>query len=767
MKLAPSICLGALSLALAAASSTLRAGLVSPDGKLVAYTVPSYDADASLYNEVFVRASDGSSTKSLGKAPGQRDQISWIGNDCIVVNEAQGTGSFAVFDITGKRLADIVLPSECDVLYMGLSPDARKVAFTGSRKTGDRKQYGLFLYDVKTGTAKLLIEQYIKTLAAWSPDSRKLAIGTGAGYTNAHPLQIADIATGRVEDTGALGVGARWSPNGKLLACTTEVQRHQRDRWFFSGVPTGGKLGIYNVEQRQMRVVEGTDDALQPAWSKSGKLISYLGGGKIGIVGSDGSSKTLVQPPNGHLFQPGFLQMGWVGDEVLYIRAANYLARFDISQVKLVTVAKWDEPKPPELKPKDFKVVELPRVTVRYARIDEKYAEALGRILEEALKVYESHGFKMPQKATLEAQIDPSGTQLWTDGESHMFLHLKSKELLAPASRTGVFNIYGMCHELGHIAMYRNLESLMGLPQGVGEGWADYAGKVVVTEVAARLGKAIWPEYYDIAEVEGIGRLKRASAQAKPWDKMDPTSRASLVCYRIETEYGRDKLAAAMTAALAERPTGKALMPLMLAKLRVATSNSTAGDWVPQSVLVPQIEWQTKERHPGDDFFADQKVEKDGEGLWLFYDGGTMADKLSISGSAQTVLFRLPEGAWQLNGMKLFGARYGTDEPPKEDISLYICDEGFNFLRDVKVPYSSFEMGDEKWQSVSFLPVEVPGTFYLAVDFHATAQKGVYVGMDNSVKRSHSRLAMPYDEVSDMKKTADWMIRAHVRPSIR
>ncbi len=68
-------------------------------------------------------------------------------------------------------------------------------------------------------------------------------------------------------------------------------------------------------------------------------------------------------------------------------------------------------------------------------------------------------------------------------------------------------------HELGHIAMYRGLTSLMGLPQGMDEGWADYAGKVVVTEVAPRLDKSIWPEYYDIAEVEGIGRLKRDAAQ--------------------------------------------------------------------------------------------------------------------------------------------------------------------------------------------------------------------------------------------------------------
>jgi len=759
MKPACSICLGIVSLALALASPTLRAGIVSPDGKLVAYTIPAYDEDGSPCNDVFVQATDGSSTKTLGRAAGQRDQVGWLGNDRIAVSQFASGGSFVVFDSNGKRLADIVLPSECDVLYMAVSPDAQKITFTGSRKADDKKQYGLFVYDVESGATKLLVEKNIKTLAAWSPDSRKLAIGIG-GYGREYPLQVVDVTTSKVDDTGVLGVGASWSPDGKFIACTTEVQRG--GSWF-AGVPTDGKLGIYNVEQRKMSAIEGTDGALQPVWSKSGKLVAYLAGGKIGITSPDGVSKAMVQQTNGGPIQPP-IQMGWVGDEALYIRAKHSLARFDVSQAKFTTVTQWEEPKVPELKPQDLKVIELPRVTVKYARFEKQYAEAFGNILAEALKVYESYGFKMPEKVSLEAEIDPASTALWTDGESQMFLHLKSKQLLAPATRTGVFNIYGMCHELGHIVMYRSMENLMGLPQGVPEGWAHYAGSVVVTEVAARLGKSIWPESYDVADVEGIGRLKRVSAQVKPWDKLDPTSRAALVFYRIETEYGRDKLAAAMTAALAERPTGNALMPLLLAKLRTATSNSTAADWVPESVLVPQVEWQTKERNPGDDFFAGQKVEPDGEALWLLYDDGTMEDKRSMSGSAQTVLFRLPEGSWLLDGLKLFSARYGADEPPKENLSIYICDPSFNLLREVKVPYSTFERGDEKWQDISFTPVEVPRTFYLAVDFHATATKGVYVGMDKGVKRSHSRMAMPYTHVSDLKVTADWMMRAHLRP---
>jgi hypothetical protein len=36
--------------------------------------------------------------------------------------------------------------------------------------------------------------------------------------------------------------------------------------------------------------------------------------------------------------------------------------------------------------------------------------------------------------------------------------------------------------------------------------------------------------------------------------------------------------------------------------------------WIPESMLVPRVEWTTKEPKPGDDFFADQKQEQDLEG---------------------------------------------------------------------------------------------------------------------------------------------------------
>ena len=75
------------ALALASAGSSFGSDLVSPDGNRMAYVVPIYDKQASAYSVVFERATDGTSTNMLGKVPGHRARVSWIGNDRVAVHE--------------------------------------------------------------------------------------------------------------------------------------------------------------------------------------------------------------------------------------------------------------------------------------------------------------------------------------------------------------------------------------------------------------------------------------------------------------------------------------------------------------------------------------------------------------------------------------------------------------------------------------------------------------------------------------------------------
>jgi hypothetical protein len=86
---------------------------------------------------------------------------------------------------------------------------------------------------------------------------------------------------------------------------------------------------------------------MRPTWSKSGSFIAYLTHGKIEIVDRDSGRKAMEQQINRGLLESP-IQMGWVGDKVLYMRTGGYLATFDVSQNKFTIIARWEEPKVPD-----------------------------------------------------------------------------------------------------------------------------------------------------------------------------------------------------------------------------------------------------------------------------------------------------------------------------------------------------------------------------------------------------------------------------------
>jgi len=239
-----------------------------------------------------------------------------------------------------------------------------------------------------------------------------------------------------------------------------------------------------------------------------------------------------------------------------------------------------------------------PGIVVEAAGFSRPSVEALASILSEARREYEgAMGFTLPETVRLEAKMEPEGeVRLWTDGASSLFLRLQSPAQLAPSIRTGVFIVYGLCHELGHIVMYRRMRSLSGLPEGVAEGWAHYAGSVVVDAVASRLGRSIWPEPYDVATTEGFARLQR-QVDGKDWAELGAGSRGAKVFCELEKRHGRGCLAHSLTRALSKCPSGAELMSQLINALRETAADPTAGDWIPLELLVCQ---EPREPDPSD-----------------------------------------------------------------------------------------------------------------------------------------------------------------------
>jgi len=145
-------------------------------------------------------------------------------------------------------------------------------------------QYGLFVVKLEGGAVRRLLDQAVKTVPAWSPDSKKLAIGNAAGYVRRYPLVIIDVESGAVTPTAVEGVGVAWSPDGRQLSCSTEVVAP--GSWM-RGVPIDGRIGLFDPKSGAMRLLTppGYEShranlwqiggSFNPMWSPDGRWIAY------------------------------------------------------------------------------------------------------------------------------------------------------------------------------------------------------------------------------------------------------------------------------------------------------------------------------------------------------------------------------------------------------------------------------------------------------------------------------------------------------------
>ncbi len=156
-------------------------------------------------------------------------------------------------------------------------------------------------------------------------------------------------------------------------------------------------------------------------------------------------------------------------------------------------------------------------VDVKHSGISDSYARAIAQTVSTARAVaVEIFGSDMPETitATVERVPDQRGW-LFNDGQDRIFLHLSSeKKLLRPAT-SGVFTIYGLCHEVGHLAQYRAIPDRDWMTSAATEGWAHYIGSRIVDEVHARAGENLWPDAYNYL-ADGTRRLKGQLASRNP-----------------------------------------------------------------------------------------------------------------------------------------------------------------------------------------------------------------------------------------------------------
>lgn len=162
-------------------------------------------------------------------------------------------------------------------------------------------------------------------------------------------------------------------------------------------------------------------------------------------------------------------------------------------------------------------------------------------------------------------------------------------------------------------------------------------------------------------------------------------------------------------------------------------------------------------------FIASSCLSSGGVPRTIGFADDTPEGKRSIGGAAVIVEFEMPAGCSRVNGIMLYGSRYGYPQAPDEDFKVTIAKKDGSGAKDEMVPYATIERGNDKWYTITFeKPVKIKGAFLIAVDFNAQPTKGVYVSYDSSAGNKHSYTGSPGSK--DLSDTGgEWMIKAMVQ----
>jgi hypothetical protein len=391
-------------------------------------------------------------------------------------------------------------------------------------------------------------------------------------------------------------------------------------------------------------------------------------------------------------------------------------------------------------------------VVVTYGGCAEVYPAAMARTIETARALAAAEfGFDMPETVTLTVTCgSDQQTRLFTDGKDRFFLSVASEKDLRRPAESGIFHLYGMCHELGHLAMYRPLLRREWLSAGACEGWAHWLGSRLVDGVYACQGERLWPDAYDY-RADGMARLTRQLAAAS----QDDTTAAAGLWMELAKIVG-DKGIFPIFRAWGQLEVDLSNPAPVLQKALLAANNDPrlAAWWKKaEPVLVTKREKSA--------FAAKTVAPKDlrGKPADLVHDDGIAADKASMAGTGHAVRFEAPPGEWYLTSVAIYGAPYGA-AAPGETFHVWLCDEDFRAVADFPLPCSAVPRGEAKWTPLRVTPTRVPAKFIVCVGFNPTATKGVFLSHDKEAG-GNSLVGLPGEKPRPFTK-GDWMIRVQV-----
>lgn len=148
---------------------------------------------------------------------------------------------------------------------------------------------------------------------------------------------------------------------------------------------------------------------------------------------------------------------------------------------------------------------------VKYEMEAEEYVHASLKVLELAWTIATRNGYKLPDNIKFTVKnTDRSVLYFNRKSLKGITLEYKTMDSFNSPRQGGKNNIYGLCHELGHLCMYNATTNKNNwMSYSFRESWADFWGNTVIDSIYFEMGSEFWPKPYNYLEFSGSEYMQK------------------------------------------------------------------------------------------------------------------------------------------------------------------------------------------------------------------------------------------------------------------
>lgn len=179
---------------------------------------------------------------------------------------------------------------------------------------------------------------------------------------------------------------------------------------------------------------------------------------------------------------------------------------------------------------------------VHYEENTEKYAKASLKILNVVKMNAVKMSFTFPKKIEFNiVKSDKFLLYIRSDKPNLITWEFKSmKDFLAP-QKSGYNNVYGICHEMGHVCMGNITPHSDWMTKDYEEGWANYFGSLMIENIYKSLGIKAWPDEHDYHKSRGLKAFLK-NIKTNTLTKKKDYYYCSLFWYNFSSQIGNKKV---------------------------------------------------------------------------------------------------------------------------------------------------------------------------------------------------------------------------------